>query len=333
METREYTHNSTEDFLALVQTKYEKQKNFDYFFNDLKTALHFCIESENVTFLPIGLYDGDRMIGHIALVRDTRLKPGEAFFGFLESPQNIEAFTALWNALTNIARREGISSLKGPVNGSIWHQYRCIKEGDESAPFKSEPISERYYYDFLSLQKPNAEMQYMSAYRKHFNATLRLLKIASLSKLFFSHYSVRTAKNITPSELASISHISKETFKNSWGYTELTKSEFLQLYSTNKLAAHLNNIYLLYKDDTLIGFLSTGKEDDQTLICKTIAITPAFQKRGLGNLLAYEVHADAKKQGITKIIYALVRDGNRVKNFPKKDLVIFRKYAVFEFTI
>ena len=60
---------------------------------------------------------------------------------------------------------------------------------------------------------------------------------------------------------------------------------------------------------------------------------PPYQGLGLGNALAYKIHFDAKNEGFKKIIYALIRDGNNIKNFPKEEAVIFRHYAAFEFQI
>ena len=221
--------------------------------------------------------------------------------------------------------------LKGPINGSIWHQYRCIKQSDGFEFFKAEPIGENYYYDLLAANKPESEINYLSAYRTQFDLVLRLLGAVSYNKLLSGGFSIKDAKEITIEELRTIAAISKETFNTSWGYTELTEKEFLQLYSSAKLSAHLMKLYLLYKDQKIIGFLSTAKEDPTTLIYKTIAILPEFQGRGLGNALAYKAHKDAQKDGFTRIIYALIHEGNKIKNFPKENTVIFRKYAAFEF--
>jgi len=74
-------------------------------------------------------------------------------------------------------------------------------------------------------------------------------------------------------------------------------------------------------------------ENKQTLILKTICILPEYQGLGLGNALAYKIHLDAQKEGFKKVIYALIREDNKVKNFPKDDTLIFRRYAAFEFKI
>lgn len=336
MEIRAYhPDSSATELIELLREKYGSQKNYEYFLNDIKKALSFCTNNENVSFHPIAGYENNKMCSFVALIIDKRLPMGEAFFGFLECNADAAAFGVLWNALIQEARGNGISVLKGPVNGSIWHQYRCVKESDDSdsAFFKAEPFCEPYYYDFLTSNKPDAEILYYSAYREPFDVVLRIIKEDAYTKLADAGFSVEETKQVAPEALRTIVEISKKVFCASWGYTELNEQEFMQLYSSEKLTEHLDTLYLLYKGDTTIGFCSTSREDDHTLICKTICILPEYQNLGLGNALAYKMHVNAKSEGFKKIIYALIREGNNVKNFPKDDAVIFRRYAAFEFNI
>src|SRR3989338_1230297 len=321
------------ELTQLLREKYGNCKNFNFFLSDSKKAFEFCMDNDNVSFYPIeGRKDG-HMKAHIALIIDKRLPRGEAFFGFMESPDDVSAFSLLWNNLIKEAKEKGISVIKGPVNGSIWHQYRCIKETDGSPSFKAEVLSEPYYYDFLMSQKPSIEVGYFSASREPYDIVLKMINQGSYEKLESHGFSMRVAKQVTPSELKTISDISKAVFKENWGYTELNDKEFTELYSTEKLNEHLDALYLLYRGEIIIGFCSTSKENELTLLLKTICVLPAYRGLGLGNALAYKIHLDAKKEGIKKIIYALIREGNSVNNFPKEEAVIFRRYAAFEFHI
>jgi len=162
---------------------------------------------------------------------------------------------------------------------------------------------------------------------------LRVIDKAALEKMQDLGFSIMETKTVGLEEMRKITDISKTVFSGSWGYTELNEKEFMQLYSSEKMTAHLNSLYLLYKGNEIIGFCSTSREDDQTLICKTIAVLPQYQGMGLGNALAYQVHIDAEKAGFKKMIYALIREGNNIKNFPKEEAVFFHQYAAFEFNI
>ncbi|KND49186.1 MAG: hypothetical protein AB203_02200 [Parcubacteria bacterium C7867-008] len=328
-----YSPDDPSAFFALLTKKYIQHENFEYFLKDSEIAYTFCTQSTSITFIPIAAFEDGICVAHIALILDSRLPKGEAFFGFLEVPNDASCFDKLWDALLRESQHHGITTLKGPVNGSIWHQYRCIEETDGSEFFTAEPITETYYYHLLTEKRPSSEIQYFSAYRTRYSMILTLLGAASYTRLSLTGFSIKEATEVSIEEMRTIADISKKTFHSNWGYTELTEQEFLQLYSPQKLNAHLNSLYLLYKGEAIIGFLSTAKENDSTLICKTICIVPEYQGQGLGNALAYKLHQDAENNGITKIVYALIREGNAIKKFPKEHAVIFRKYAAFEFTL
>lgn len=334
MKIEEYRPNKTppRELIELLRRNYGESKNFNLFLDDFTKAFNFCVDNENVHFYPVAGYDGKEIKSHTALIIDKRLPIGEAFFGLFEIPEETLAFKELWQVLANKARGLGISVLKGPINGSIWHQYRCIKESNGFPLFKSELPSMPYYYNFLSSNKPSFEVRYYSAYREKFEATLKVIQ-TGYDKLNSLGFAIKEVKSIAAKDLQAVAALSKIIFHKNWGYTQLTEKEFLQLYSSEKLDKHLNKLYLLYKDKDIVGYCSTVNENNNTIICKTIGVLPEFQGLGFGNALAFKVHLDARKAGIGKIIYALIREGNQVKNFPKEDTVIFRRYAAFEFKL
>jgi len=329
----EPTTSSVKEFTVLLQEKYGKNKNINYFLNDSIKTFNFCVKNKNINFQPISAFKEGKMFAHIALIIDKRLPKGEAFFGFLEIPEDVSVFNSLWDLLINESKKKGVSLLKGPINGSIWHQYRCVKETNGDDFFKSELFSPLYYYDFLISKKPTKEVLYYSASREPYDIIFQKISEDSYKKLKISGFSIQVKESVTLEELQILAKISKKVFQSSWGYTELNNYEFMELYSFEKLRRYLNTLYLLYKGETIIGFCSTSKEDDKTLILKTICILPEYQSLGLGNALAYKIHLDAKKYGFEKIIYALIRKGNSIKNFPKEKAVIFRRYAAFEFSV
>ncbi|MEK7658639.1 MAG: GNAT family N-acetyltransferase [Patescibacteria group bacterium] len=322
----------SKELISLLREKYGKQENFDYFLNDFETAFKFCVENKNIYFEPIAIYFGSEMKAHIAIIKDYRLESDETFFGFFESPNDPAIFDLLWNELIISAKKMGVSTIKGPINGSIWHQYRVIEKSDASDFFKSEMICEPYYYNLLKNKNTKTEISYYSAYREKFDAILKAGQPA-YEKLIGSGFSVQEFEKVNMNDLKEVIALSRNVFSKSWGFTDLTEEEFFQFYSREKLESHLNKLYLLYKGSEIIGFSSVLKENNSTLIFKTICLLPEYFGLGLGNVLAFKVHFDAERTGIKKIIYALVREDNNIKNFPKDDAVIFRKYAAFEFKI
>lgn len=325
--------NDLDELKKLLKKKYGNIDGFEYFLSEFGKAFSYCLENSNIQFLPISGIENEELQAHVALIIDKRLPKGEAFFGFLEAPNDTEVFGLMWNALTNEARGRGVNVLKGPINGSIWHQYRCVKDTDGSPWFKTEMLTELYYYNLLQSQKPITQVEYFSASREPYDIVLKLINPESLNKMKSYGFSMKVAEQITQSDLKTIANISRQVFKDNWGYTELNDQEFAGLYSAGEINKNLNALYLLYKGDDIIGFCSTFKENKSTLLLKTICVLPEYRGLGLGNALAYKIHEDAKKDNIKKIIYALIREGNSISNFPKDGTVTLRRYSAFEFKI
>lgn len=334
LKVKRYTlkNNPPKELIEIVREKYLKQENFDYFLNDFKKAFNFCVKNENIYFEPIAIYSGNKMKAHIAIIKDRCIKSSEAFFGFFECSDNHTVFNFLWEELKISIEKIKVSLIKGPINGSIWHQYRIIRQTDGSAFFKSEMMCESYYYNLFLSKNPQAEIKYHSAYRENFSAIINAGKL-SYEKFIGVSFSIQEVETINKDILETIINISRKVFNNNWGFTDLSENELFELYSGEKIKHSLNKLYLLRFRDKVIGFGIILKENDSTIIFKTICILPEYFGLGLGNALAYKVHFDAKRDGVKKIIYALVKEDNNIKNFPKDDVIIFRKYSSFEFLI
>ena len=328
--------HSHKDLVGLLNSLYGSNINYGFFLKEYELAYNFCCTSQHIKFFPLALYDEGKMVAHVALIVDDRLEDSAAFFGFFEVVDDVTVFEVVWRELNELAKMHKLQILKGPVNGSIWHQYRCITE-DSSVPFfKTEPMTQLYYHDFLSQVNPTNEITYSSGIRDSYSDILELLKTHKetiAQKLSEKNFRIEVTKEISSDILLSISKLSAAVFdKKSWGYTGLDPSEFSSLYDPNKINEHIYKLFLLYHNNTLVGFCSTMKEG-QNLVCKTICIAPELQGKGLGNALALSIHEEAQRDGIEKIMYVLVKDGNQVHNYPTEDVEVFRRYSVFEYEL
>lgn len=328
--------HSEERLEALLRSFYVSNENFEFFLDDYRKSYDFCCANKHIKLHPIAFFKGEQLIAHIALIVDDRLPKNQAFFGFFEVIDDAVLFEEVWQELLKLARIHNIYLLKGPVNGSIWHQYRCIKEDSLVPHLKTEPITPLYYYGFLSRVNPTTEITYSSVMRDSYTEILKFLKSNRNDiedKLNKENFTIEVTKKVTLSTILSIAKLSAKTFDNkSWGYTELDNTEFLKLYDPNKINQHIYKIFLLYHNKVLIGYCSTMLEGP-AMICKTICIAQEYQGTGLGNALALKIHEEASQDGIEKIMYVLIRDGNQVHNFPTKDVQTFRRYAVFEYKL
>ncbi len=314
------------EYFELVKRKYMNLKNFEYFFSDLKKALKFSHLKQQPYF--ISVIDDSTMLAHAAVICDRQLPRGTAFWGFFETSDNEEVFQLLWEKIKEVAREKGINRLLGPVNGSIWHQYRFIKETDRSPFFKTELFCEPFYYKLVK-KTQEKEILYYSAYRNNFDNIIATTE-PFYKKIMGDGFSLIESVKLTEKDLDNILKHCKKIFRKSWGYIDLSSSCFADLYSSQKLVPHLKRIYFLKKNQQIVGYCSLMLEDRRTLILKSIAILPEFQKLKLANALIYKVHIDAQLNQHQKVIYALIKENNAIKKLPKDDAVIFRRYVAFE---
>ena len=322
--------------LPLLRRFYPDLGNDAFFRHGYEAAFRYCLHNEHVELLPLALRRAGDLAGHVALIRDDRLGSGEAFFGFLEVVNDTAAFDDLWRALKGVARAKGIRRLKGPVNGSIWHQYRCVKESSPTPRFRTEPRTPLHHYRLLKGAGPSKEIAYSSGVRHSYARMLALMEskadeIARDMRSYDVELSVERA--VSARTLREIVSTSDQVFGGrSWGYTPLSSEEFLDLYRGMAGSRYFHRAFLLRRAGRLIGYAITLR-DGRNMICKTICLLPSYQNRGLGNALALHLHLVARQDGMSSIMYVLVRDDNRIRDFPMEDIEIFRRYAAFDYDI
>lgn len=319
------------EYLEFFKEKYGTQYSFEYYYNDIQIALKYVLQCKHQKAWLIKITDHNKLMAHSMIIGDDRLTDNHAIFGFFECTESKPVFDLLWDEVRRLATLHGFRILKGPISGTTWHPYRVVKRSSGNQFFNSEPITENYYYNYLCTAGKCAEIGYHSGRRTNFDHIIKVTSTA-YNQLTLNGYSVETPTFIDTTILHKLYILSSEVFRTNYGFTHLSMDEFLDLYNLSKLNSFIGNVYLARKEGEVLGFCSTIRKQEQ-LIIKTIAVLPALHGIGLGNALVHKVHYDAKRDGITEIIYALVRNDNQVKNFPRSDVEIFREYACFDFRI
>lgn len=266
------------------------------------------------------------LVGHIALIPTSG---SSAFFGFFECIDE-DCFALLWQELLGEAKTKGITSLFGPVNGTIWHPYRVVTSSVEAPFFPSESISRLEYAGWLANQKPLEVFEYHSAYRTDYTPIIVATR-NSYQNAIDSGVLLRT-ETIDTNNIQELYALAVEVFSQNPGYVHLSIEEFVALYSSDKISRNNATLYTARIDGKLVGFC-LNLENNQTLIMKTIAVAPNIQQKGIGNALVHKIHIDAVASGFTKVIYALVRKDNNVRHFPTDKITVFREYAAYQYKV
>jgi predicted GNAT family acetyltransferase len=310
---------------------YNTEIGYEFFIADKKKAVEFCSRNNYpISFIEIVV--NNNLIAHAALIQNSQLPTSEAFFGFFECIDDKEVFLILWDNLVSIAKENNKKKILGPIDGAIWFQYRVNSLFTAETRFSSEPISQKHYPELLKSVNPDDEILYHSAYRKKFDAIVKITE-ASYYQAINKGFEIKLAEYLDEKVLKDIYDLSISLFNKNWGYTPISYLDFLSLYDTKKFSDYISSIYTVTKNNKLIGYCVNMLIND-TMIIKTIGVSNEYQGMGIGNALVYKVHSDAINSGnISKIIYALIKKENQVKHFPTDDIQIFREYSSFEYSI
>jgi predicted GNAT family acetyltransferase len=318
-------------YTVFFKRLYAKEKNINYFMSDIKLSIDYCLATKDIT--TITLSDADKLLGHCSIIKakDSN-KRDVAYFGFFESPENEVDFTLFLKNIIIEAKKQNIKKLIGPINGSIWFPYRFIHASHSPYFFKGELPATGFYHDYFSKLENKKIITYSSGIRKNFDLILEATK-KSYQKLQNTDFTIETLSEVSEQTLREIHKLAEEVFSHqSVAYEHLPSSYFLQLYNKDKMK-DLFRTYIVKKGGELIGFCNVFYEEEKIIILKTLAIHPLFQKHGIGSAISYLVHMDAKESKVETIIYALVRDDNNIKFFPKDDVISIRTYSLFEIEI
>jgi len=94
----------------------------------------------------------NRVVGRIGAminpsIRYNHSTPG--LIGLFEVQDDYETARLLLTRSLQWFRKKGIKSILGPMDFSIWHNYRFMVDGSDNIPFIGEPRNPQYYADFF----------------------------------------------------------------------------------------------------------------------------------------------------------------------------------------
>ena len=320
-------HYSFEKFFSSYKENlfllYKKEPGLESFLEDLESSFKWT--TSNMMLKLIEAKDGS------AILMSKKKNSSEAYFGYTTF-NSYDNDSDLWREIIQICKRMNIKRLRGPIQGTTFFPYRFISKSDGSPFFKGEYFSNEKDHQFMKIHNPKNILTYSSGYRTNFD------NIMKISKPYFVKHKnmgliIKHWKSIDRYMLTELFRIVEVIFGSNWGYNKISKEYFFNLFSSKSNINPKMFLHTIHMNQKLIGFCNYIENDVNTLTFKTIGILPEYQKMGIANAVVYKMHADAIDSKYNKIIYALVKDDNRVKNMPNPDVTLFRSYASYEFDI
>lgn len=250
--------------------------------------------------------------------------------------------TEIFNEIFENLKNDGIETIIGPLNGTTWNTYRYVTDKGNYPPFLMEPWNEDYYVKLFEKIGFKPLTYYISTIMENMNPVQRgnlSKKIEKLRKFdFYKDITVKSAENEDLLVvLNKVYDLTIEAFKNNFLYSELDREIFLKMYMSYEDKIVKKFFKMLYLKEELIGYVFgipdyaelRYKEKVETMILKTIAISPKYNGKGMGYILIDELVKEAECSGYKNVIYALMHEKNISKNIGLLLGNELRKYALF----
>ncbi|MCO4806652.1 MAG: GNAT family N-acetyltransferase [Flavobacteriales bacterium] len=312
-------------FKSNIVERFGKEPQLNGFLTELKMAFGWMLQNQHVEFVSQN--------GGMAALFARSIDSDNWSFGFLILPESEPSADTFWAMLCSKVTQLGGAKFTGPIQGTTYFPYRFVIETDGSPFFKGEYFGSAEEHHFMMKQMPAKVNYYRSGYRDSFDG------IMAVSKPYYDEavtkgFEVRTHAKVDEALFRYVFEMVGAIFGTNWNFKDMSAAEARSFYEHEFGLDQRMAVQTIYLKGELIGFCRYIENDDDTLICKTLGVLPAYQKLGLGNAAVYEMHRCAQDAGYTRMIYALIYDGNRVQqNMPKDDSIIFRKYASYEFDL
>jgi len=235
-------------------------------------------------------------------------------------------------------KQQGCSMAVGPMDGNTWRRYRLISQCGDEPPFFLEPNNPDSYPVYF-LENGFAVMaEYSSALNS--DLTIEDDRIKQ-----FRQQTQQQGIQLRPlsmeafeEELTDIYELSLASFQDNFLYTPIAQAEFFSLYARIKPYVRPELTLLAEQNNQLIGYLfglpdlaqaERGQTID-TLIIKTVAVSPKHRSAGLGALLVAEAQRRAHDLGYCRAIHALMHHTNNSRQISHHCATTMRQYALYQ---
>ena len=253
-----------EQFISLTDEYFNDERHIKRFkessYESLSETNQFFKNSKYSFFL---IKDGDKPIARAMAFIDSRRAQENGTivgnFGHFECCDNQATANKLLNASCDWLKKNGATHIHGPMDFNIYNNYRLMTEGFETSPFVGEPRNPRYYERLIKNEKFREDSYWRSweinpSEVEKFNGFLGTI----ISKRKNTHEITMHPVDVDKVDeaLDELYETALEIFKQNYGYAEVSKDEFVQIFAKIK-AFLLPGSFQIAKDSTgkICGFV------------------------------------------------------------------------------
>ena len=238
-----------------------------------------------------------------------------------------------------ILKDKGLHYIVAPMNENTWGKYRTMKQSNGEPIFLLENVNPMSDNEILLKTGYQEIYKYTSTKGKLENAyqfqSIEMMR----KKIQEEGITIRKFnKENYMEDLKKIYHISLKSFGRNPLYTSIDEEFFLRQYIPYVHLADEDIILLAEKDGKEIGFIFCIPDFEEakrgqkisTIIVKTVAVIPEFQKLAIGNVLMSDIANIAKQKGFENWICAFMYANNTSQKMAKRNQTeVIREYALY----
>jgi GNAT superfamily N-acetyltransferase len=297
----------------------------------LDSANSFYANGTSRNFLA---YRGDTPVGRLTAFRNRMLHGDQArcgLVGLFACEDNAEVARAAINAAADWLREQGLETVRGPMAGDIWHRWRFMTRGFDTAPFPGEPRQPDYYPRLFTAAGFAPVRVYSTKLIADMQAQLDRFKKA----VAFNQQRGISYRNMDGSrwheELGTLYELCRHSFASSWGVSETTREEFISIY--DRWLARSGPDHIIFAVDNrndVVGLGLAIVRPADTINLKTIAILPEHSGYGLGQAIAAELYQRALSAGQQQAQHCLMDPLSPVQRWDRGLGQVTREYTIYE---
>jgi len=327
---------SVEDFSTLISKLYVKypqvvqgkiseyEKTFSLknpFFKYGKTEGYFLIDKQEI-------------VGHVAAIIDDRFG-NIGTLGFFECKNNQDYANVLFTEVNNYLKNAGKQECRGPINISVWQNFR-VSYPEGKSPFCLEPFTLEYYRDLFIGHNFVVDHQNITTVDSLEQSKLIAYKVFYDRSVEMGYsYDLLNINNARES-IKDIYLLMNQIFDKAYSFYKISEEEF-KYFTEQYIELPKPHYIFVIKDIKLepVGFFFAVPDffnpKLKGVVLKTMGISPKFRGLGLAEAMFYFVFSKAKEDGVESLLYSTVAFGNdRIKTITGESPVLYRKYEVYK---
>lgn len=344
------TENEYEDFLSLPSRIHEKNTLMQKRTDEIALLQNNHVLSRYFSFTAFLCYLDDKVVARCAVTIYPYKE--EAYLGFFDSENDVEAVKTLFQAAEIYAKKNGVTRLTGPIDASFWIGYRMKSDKFDEQCFFSEPYGKEYYPALWKECGYEISQVYVS------NIYKKLSKTENDDKDYKRRYDYLVKKGysiVSPKRsdwdgtVGEVYKLLIKLYSDFPVFSHITETEFKELYKSLKTVLDFSMVKLGYKNEKLVGFF-IAVPDYRNRLCGNIGLSEILyllkNRRRCENYILLYIGVDEKHLGLgsglsqamfeelrkkrASSIGALIKKGKVSEKYIDKKIIGQREYILLE---